>query len=398
MNDSNSALCSSNNKTRWGIVSIAICAGVIGAMQVGKVASAIPIIEAELAIGRVTAGWVVSLILAAGAFLGPICGIVGDRVGHRSFLLFGLFIMFLGNVLGGFSPNASYLLASRLIEGFGFLAIVIAAPSIIVSITSTREVRLALGAWGAYMPVGISLIMVLAPFLVDEISWRGLWLVNAIVLFVFLIIFAKCTRGLGGASVDQTSIHDIKIAFSQAGPWLLAGCFAVFACQFIGLISWLPTYFVEDVGYGAAQSGIIVACVVVFNAFGNMLGGWFLRLVRRSTLIAITSGSLGLIAVITFWPDMPGWAVIVLSAIFSFIGGFIPAAALTGVPRYAISSAQIGVTNGIVVQGANVGALIGPPVIAVSVTVLGGWHMASWVILSLGIVGVIIALALRFTE
>jgi len=398
MNDSNSALCSITNKTRWGIVAIAICAGVIGAMQLGKVAPAIPIIEADLAIGRVTAGWIVSLILAAGAFLGPVCGIVGDRVGHRSFLLFGLFIMFLGNVLGGFSPNASCLLAARLVEGFGFLAIVIAAPSIIVSITSTREVRLALGAWGAYMPAGISLIMVLAPLLIDEISWRGLWLANAILLFVFLIFFAKCTRGLGSASVDQTGIHDIKIAFSQAGPWLLAGCFAVFACQFIGLISWLPTYFVEDVGYSAATSGIIVACVVVLNAFGNLLGGGLLRLVRRSNLMAITSGSLGIIAVITFWPDMPEWAVIVLSAIFSFIGGFIPASVLTGVPRYATSPAQIGVTNGIVVQGANVGALIGPPALAASVTILGGWHMASWIILSLGIVGVIIALTLRSTE
>lgn len=398
MSDSNTALHSTKDSTRWNTVAIVICAGVIGGMQVGKVPPSIPIIEADLGIERVTAGWVVSVFLAAGAFLGPFCGIVGDRVGHRNFLLAGLSFMVVGSVLGGFAPNASVLLFARFLEGFGFLATVIAAPSIIVSITATRDIRLALGAWGAYMPLGIAVIMVLAPILIGPLGWRGLWFSNAALLLVFLILFARVTRGVGGVSVDRAGMRDIKIALSRLGPWLLAGCFAVFACQFIGLISWLPTYYVEDVGYSASVSGVIVACIVALNALGNVFGGWLLRFVRRSTLMAVTSGSLGVIAVITFWPGMPEWAVVSLSALFSLIGGFIPAAALTAVPLYASSSAQIGVTNGIVVQGANIGALIGPPAVAASVVFLGGWHMSSWVIFALGVGGVIIALTLRSTE
>jgi MFS family permease len=385
-------------QTRWGIIAIVILAGIVGAMQVGKVPPAIPVISADLNIERVTAGWVISIFLAASAVLGPLCGVVGDRIGHRRFLLWGLAGMAGGSLLGGWAPDATTLLLARLFEGFGFLATVIAAPSIIVSITAERDLRMALGAWGTYMPAGIALMMLLAPALLASLGWRGLWFANAALLAVFLLLFAALTRGIGGASAGGTSLGDVRLALSRLGPWLLAGCFAAFACQFIGVISWLPTFFMEDMGHGGAAAAAIVAFIVALNALGNIIGGWLLRSVRRSTLIAVTSGCLGIIAVIMFWRDMPEGIVIVLAAIYSLIGGFIPAAALTGVPLYAPSPAQIGATNGIVVQGANFGSLIGPPALAAAVTLLGGWSLSAWFLLAMGIIGIVLALMLRATE
>ena len=385
-------------QTRWGVIAIAILAGVIGAMQVGKVPPAIPVIEADLDIGRVTAGWVISIFLAASAVLGPFCGVVGDRIGHRRFLLGGLACMAGGSLLGGLAPDATILLLARLFEGFGFLATVIAAPSIIVSIAAERDLRMALGVWSAYMPAGIALMMLLAPALLATLGWRGMWYANAALLAVFLLLFARATRGVGGASGGGTSLGDVRVALSRLGPWLLAGCFAAFACQFLGVVAWLPTFFMEDLGHGGAAAAMIVAFIVALNALGNVIGGWLLRSVRRSTLMAATSGGLGVIAVFIFWQGMPGWTVILLAALYSLIGGFIPAAALTAVPLYAPSPAQIGATNGIVVQGANFGSLIGPPALAAAVAALGGWSPSAWFLFVLGLVGVGLALALRPIE
>ena len=384
--------------TRWGIVALAILAGVIGAMQVGKAPPAIPIIQADLGIGRITAGWVMSIFLAASAVLGPFAGVVGDRIGHRRFMLAGLLLTLGGGVIGGLAPDGPALLIARLIEGFGFLAIVIAAPSLIVEVTAERDLRMAIGAWGAYMPAGIALMLLLAPLLLASVGWRGMWYANAAALGVFLLVFAAATRGVGASAAAGTSLADIRIALSRLGPWLLAGCFAAFSLQYLGVVSWLPTFFMEEMGRSGTVAAVIVAIIVIFNALGNVIAGWLLQWIRRSTLIAATSAAMGILSLVIFANGVPEWIVIVLAAGYSLIGGFIPAAALTAVPVYAPSAAQIGATNGIVVQGANLGSLIGPPAVAAVVAAVGGWETSAWFLVVMAAVCLALALMLRPTE
>ena len=384
--------------TRWGIVALAILAGVIGAMQVGKAPPAIPIIQADLGIGRITAGWVMSIFLAASAVLGPFAGVVGDRIGHRRFMLAGLLLTLVGGVIGGLAPDGPALLIARLIEGFGFLAIVIAAPSLIVEVTAERDLRMAIGAWGAYMPAGIALMLLLAPLLLASVGWRGMWYANAAALGVFLLVFAAATRGVGASAAAGTSLADIRIALSRLGPWLLAGCFAAFSLQYLGVVSWLPTFFMEEMGRSGTVAAVIVAIIVIFNALGNVIAGWLLQWIRRSTLIAATSAAMGILSLVIFANGVPEWIVIVLAAGYSLIGGFIPAAALTAVPVYAPSAAQIGATNGIVVQGANLGSLIGPPAVAAVVAAVGGWETSAWFLVVMAAVCLALALMLRPTE
>ena len=384
--------------TRWGIVALAILAGVIGAMQVGKAPPAIPIIQADLGIGRITAGWVMSIFLAASAVLGPFAGVVGDRIGHRRFMLAGLLLTLVGGVIGGLAPDGPALLIARLIEGFGFLAIVIAAPSLIVEVAAERDLRMAIGAWGAYMPAGIALMLLLAPLLLASVGWRGMWYANAAALGVFLLVFAAATRGVGASAAAGTSLADIRIALSRLGPWLLAGCFAAFSLQYLGVVSWLPTFFMEEMGRSGTVAAVIVAIIVIFNALGNVIAGWLLQWIRRSTLIAATSAAMGILSLVIFANGVPEWIVIVLAAGYSLIGGFIPAAALTAVPVYAPSAAQIGATNGIVVQGANLGSLIGPPAVAAVVAAVGGWETSAWFLVVMAAVCLALALMLRPTE
>ena len=384
--------------TRWCIVALAILAGVIGAMQVGKAPPAIPIIQADLGIGRITAGWVMSIFLAASAVLGPFAGVVGDRIGHRRFMLAGLLLTLVGGVIGGLAPDGPALLIARLIEGFGFLAIVIAAPSLIVEVTAERDLRMAIGAWGAYMPAGIALMLLLAPLLLASVGWRGMWYANAAALGVFLLVFAAATRGVGASAAAGTSLADIRIALSRLGPWLLAGCFAAFSLQYLGVVSWLPSFFMEEMGRSSTVAAVIVAIIVIFNALGNVIAGWLLQWIRRSTLIAATSAAMGILSLVIFANGVPEWIVIGLAAGYSLIGGFIPAAALTAVPVYAPSAAQIGATNGIVVQGANLGSLIGPPAVAAVVAAVGGWETSAWFLVIMAAVCLALALMLRPTE
>ena len=56
-----SATQSAAAASRWGIISLAVAAGVIAAMQVGKVPPTMPLIAEDLALSRVSSGLVASL-------------------------------------------------------------------------------------------------------------------------------------------------------------------------------------------------------------------------------------------------------------------------------------------------------------------------------------------------
>lgn len=384
--------------TRWGIVWLVTAAGILAAMQVGKVPPVIPQIGAELAVGTVTVGFVISIFLAACAFLGPIGGVMRDPSGHRRYLIGGLACEAVASVAGGLAPDETTLLIARLVEGFGFLAVVVAAPSIIVAVSDRRDVRVALGIWGTYMPAGIALMMVLTPALIDSLGWRGIWFLNAGLLVPFLLFFAVTTKDTGGRPDHPGSLADVRIALSRPGPWLLAACFLVFAIQFLGMMVWLPSFFVEEAGFGSGLAAVTTAGIVALNAVGNPIGGWLLRFVARSALLGLTAAALGVLAVLVFDAGTGIGLKIALAALFSLVGGFIPAAVLTGAPVFAPSPSQIGATNGIIVQGANFGSLIGPPAVAAVVAWAGGWSDARWFLFAMAAAGVVLALALGGIE
>jgi predicted MFS family arabinose efflux permease len=384
--------------TRWGIVWLATAAGVIAAMQLGKVSPVIPRIAADLAIGTVTAGFVVSIFVAASALFGPIGGVLGDRVGHRRYLIGGLACVAVAGVAGGLAPNATGLLVARLVEGFGFLAVTVAAPSIIVAVCAPRDTRVALGIWGAYIPAGIALMMVATPALIGPLGWRGIWFLNAGLLVLFLLLFAAATGGTSGRPERPGSLADVRTALSRPGPWLLAASLLVFGFQFLGMVSWLPSFFVEEAGFGPDLAALTTAGIVALNAVGNPIGGWLLRFVARPALLGMAAAALGVLAVLVFDPGTGTGLKIALAGLFSLVGGFIPAAVLTGAPVYAPSPGQIGATNGVIVQGANLGSLIGPPALAAVVAWAGGWGDARWFLCAMAAVGVVLALALRGIE
>lgn len=66
-------------RTRWGTVAVLILAGVISALQSGKAAIALPVLQRELALTLVVASWIVGTCGVLGAFGGVPAGILASR-------------------------------------------------------------------------------------------------------------------------------------------------------------------------------------------------------------------------------------------------------------------------------------------------------------------------------
>jgi len=390
--------------TAWGIVLIALSAGIVAGVQVGKVPPVLPVLREELGIDLVTAGWVASLFSGCGALLGLAAGLIADRIGVRPVIYNCTILMGAGSLIGAAASTVEALLLGRLIEGVGFVGIVVAAPAVITSVSRPEDRSLTLSVWGIYMPAGMALAMATSPFLLDLIGWRGIWFVN-------VILIAGCLLGLvrylaphrwsdpALSAGGKRAWRDVRRTLSMPGPWILGGCFALYTIQYFAVMTWLPTFLIESMGRASETAALISAAVVFVNSFGNLSAGWLLRRgCRPWPLIALAFAAMGFTSVGIFSGAAPDFFKVPLAFTFGAVGGLLPAAVLASAPEHSPSREQVGTTNGIIVQGANCGSLLGPPLMAMAVSFLGGWENSYWVMLLCSIVGIGFVMRLKVSE
>ena len=141
------------------------------------------------------------------------------------------------------------------------------------------------------------------------------------------------------------------------------------------------------------------ALVVGANVIGCLAGAWLLhRRAARWKLLAITFLVMAPCAAGAFSVVVPPMLKIALAAIFSAVGGLLPAAILAGTAAHAPSRDHVATVNGFVVQGSHVGVVAGPPVFAMLVASLGGWEQGWMLLVALGLAGLGVTAGIRAIE
>lgn len=385
--------------TRWAIIATTLFAGIIAAGQVGKLPPALPSIRAELGLDLITASWLASLFSATGMVTGVFLGAVADRFNHWRLAIAGLALMAVSGLCGAISGTAAQLIVTRFFEGVGFLAVVIAAPSIIAYASSGRERSVALGLWPGYMPAGSSLMILLAPFALRAGSWRTLWISVAVLaaLGTALMWIVGHANGRERTIPPSTTplLQNVRIGASQLGPWLVAACFALYGAQLYAVITWMPTFMIEERGMGAATAAILTALIVVANGACNVLSSWLLhRGAVPWVMIALSGATMAVSALGTFSDWLPDPARYLCSVALCGAGGVVASATFAVAPSLAASPAQLGVVNGILVQASNVAQFVGPTALATTVAKLGHWESALWMMIGANVMLTALALAI----
>lgn len=392
--------------TRWVIVLAAFGAGMMAAGHIGKLPAALPTIRGELGLDLVTAGWIVSIFNATSVALGMLMGMFADRLGHRRVILASLMMQSIGSLWGAVAGGGLELLAARFAEGIGFVGVVVAAPSIIAHAAQPRDRRLALGLWGAFMPAGLAAILLLAPAILVPFGWRPLWMVVAGATAVWAVLTWLMLRRYdprgrreqaASSTCDSSSWkQDLRLTIAQPGLWLLAASFAFYTMQWMALMVWLPTFLVEQRGASVALAAQLTVVVVLVNVIGNLLGGWLLQHGRRRWQLLTFVGVLSIFCGFGIFTDaLPDGLRYVLCIVFSGLAGMLPAVVMSGAPAFTPTPRQIGAANGLLVQGSNLGQLLGPPAVATAVAIAGGWQAGSLIFVACGLVGLGLAFALR---
>jgi len=367
--------------TNWRGIWAVFCGGLVAGAYMTKVPPALPQLRGELELSLVEATFIVTTFNVLGMLAGMAAGMLGDRYGRRRLALGGLALLAGGGAMGALAQGFAPLLASRFIEGVGFILFAVPAPALMSALSAdARERAKALSLWSAYMPTGGTLALLAAPLFIAAATWRVLWLALAAAAVLAAIVLARTVPA--GAAPRVASLRLVRESLARPGNIAMAFLFASYVAQWTSIMVWLPTFLGEH-GASTATAATATALMVLVNAPGNLAGGWLLaRGVPRGTLVIAASMIGALCEIGMLAPLLPGALRYALVLTFSACAGVIPASIFAGLPVHAPSSQHIATGNGMVLQFSNLGQFFGPLAIAWIASRYGGWEATLWAMLA----------------
>lgn len=378
----------------WLPVFVIVGAGIVAAMQVGKAAIAAPILRDSLGIDLTSIGWLMAIFAILGMVGGIPVGAFITAFGDRRILLLGLLTIAIAAALGAMTASFQLLLATRVLEGLGFILVTIAGPALITRVSGAGQRDIAFGLWSCFMPAGIALAMVAGPLFS---TWQALWWASAILAaaaFLSAVVFLP--RSIPGSRLSWSGIYKDTAAILRAGaPVILALAFALYSLQFFALFSFLPVLLTERMGISLQTAGLLSAVATGVNIIGNLAAGFLIaRGARRWMLVAAASMVMGLSSIGIFLPLLPEVAVFALCMLFSAAGGLIPATLLATAPLLSPQARLTPFAVGLCMQGSNFGQVVGPVAVG-SVIQTFGWSSVAAIVVIAAAAGIVMALSLR---
>jgi len=372
----------SESRTTWTGVWVVFAAGLGAGAYICKVPPALPLLRADLGLTLVQSGFIATTFYVMGGLVGVFVGALVDRYGQKRLALLGLALMSAGGVAGVFCRNFPELLATRFLEGIGFMLFTVAGAPLLTAITTEQDRPMAFSLWSAYMPTGGALALIAAPLALATFGWRSLWLGVAAYTALMAVLLARAVPAPRfGGGIGSMRL----VAESIARPGSLALC-VVFICyvgQWSSLMIWLPTFLVDERGATPATASLLTAVFVAINIPGNLAGGWALkRGAARWRVIGVASIFMALTATSALASGLPDALRLASVLLFSLVGGMIPAAVLSGGPVHARSPQHIGTAQGMIMQGAQIGQFFGPMLVAMAAQGLGGWSASLGIMLA----------------
>ncbi|HEX8254896.1 MAG TPA: MFS transporter, partial [Thermoanaerobaculia bacterium] len=196
---------------------------------------ALPVMQRDLRAGVDDAQWIVDAYLLVMSALILAGGSLGDRLGRVRVFTFGVVMFAAASLWCGAAPTANALIVARALQGVG-AALLVPGSLAIINETFPREQRgRAIGTWSAFTSLSMIAGPLLGGFLVQSISWRAVFYINAPIAAVVLYAVWR--------HVPSSPVRD-------SGP-----------------IDWLGTLLVT-LGLGAITFGLIerVYSVAIFGA------------------------------------------------------------------------------------------------------------------------------------
>lgn len=341
-------------------------------------------------------GLMLSVPIIAGALMRFPLGILSQYIGRKKATLVEMALIAVAMLFGFFFVKSfNDLLAMGVLLGIAG-----ASFGVALSLGSgwfpPQHKGLAMGLVGAGN-VGTAVSVLVAPPLANWLGWQAVYGVAAVAILIPMVVMVVFAKEPPDVNAHSSFREHIACLFEKDG-WVFSLIYGVTFGGFIGLTTFLPSYYYDQFGVSKVQAGQLTMLAAFMGAAVRVVGGWIsdrwggvntltvvLLVVAVSlVLVGFSSGSL---------------AVTTLVLIFCFAAlGAGNGALFQLVPlRWPTSTAVAGSMVGEI--GALGGGLV-PNAMGLSKQYLGSyiWGFVFFAALSLVMLGVMRVMQIRWTR
>ncbi|OKI05073.1 multidrug MFS transporter [Streptomyces sp. CB02923] len=114
-------------------------------------------------------------------------GLLGDRLGRKKVLIFGLLVFGAGSVLAAFAGSPGQLVAFRAVMGLGGAFVMPSTLAVLMNVFERDEQPKAIGIWAGGVGLAIAIGPIAGGLLLDHFWWGSVFLVNVPIVLVALV-------------------------------------------------------------------------------------------------------------------------------------------------------------------------------------------------------------------
>ncbi|MER5882550.1 MFS transporter [Streptomyces sp. NPDC001941] len=114
-------------------------------------------------------------------------GLLGDRLGRKKILLFGIAVFGIGSALAAMSGSPAELIGYRAVMGFGAAFVMPATLAVLMNVFERDEQPKAIGIWAGGVGLAIAIGPITGGVLLEHFWWGSIFLINVPIVIVALI-------------------------------------------------------------------------------------------------------------------------------------------------------------------------------------------------------------------
>jgi len=382
----------------WFILIIVLLTSIAATLNQFKVPPVMPLLMEAFSQSASRASLLMSSFAITGLFLAIPAGFILQKLGYRVTGLLAIFALILGAGIGALSTGMSLMLASRLIEGAGMSLISVVAPAIIALWFTAENRGKAMGIWAIWVPLGSTIMFVIAPVLARHWGWEGVWWFGffyTLLIGLSFYIFIK-SGARSQSDPDNTpprrdlTRQDLIRVLCNRDLWLISFVFCCFNFVYIAFIVWAPTFLHQIRHISLAHASLVVSATSVLTIIASPTAGWISDKIGSRKLICV----LPLILMAALFPlnfNAGETLFLVLAIAIGFVGGFVPTGVFSAGVEVVGDEKLGGMAMAVIQIGQNSGMLLGPLVFGWLLESGAGWQTAFWILTPVSILGAISA-------
>ncbi|MEU9252166.1 MDR family MFS transporter [Streptomyces sp. NPDC048270] len=188
----------------------------LAALDQTIVGTALPTIVGDLG-GGDHMSWVVTAYLLAETVATVLVGKFGDLFGRKLIFQISAIVFITGSFLCGLSPNMTFLILWRGVQGIGAGGLMVTSMALIADVVPLRERGKYQGLIGAVFGVATVIGPLLGGLFTDQLTWRWCFYVNVPIAIVVVIAAARtipAVRAEGKPVIDYLGIALVAVGAS----------------------------------------------------------------------------------------------------------------------------------------------------------------------------------------